>query len=408
MVSILRNRPAFRRLWLGGLVSQLGDWVGWVAVAMAAVQGGGGPLDVALVFALHHLPAAAFAPVAGVVADRVDRRTLLVGTSIGLAVVTLGMAAAAMVGALGLLQALLLLRSAGAAFLTPAERAALPKLVEKDELLPAGALESASWSVMFAFGMAAGGVLSLLGPAWALGLDAATFVLSALFFVGLPRLRPERDGPVTRPQLLREVRAAVRWVWPRPQLRRAVFAKTPFAVAGGAAWIALALQADALGGAMLGGLGFGLLHAARGVGTGVGPVVVAGHVARGGAREHLWRAGYWVGLAGAALLGAVEHPLALAVAAFVWGIGGGTNWVVSTEQMQRLTPDGILARASALDQVGMTLGMTVGVFAVALLVHGGSSLAAAVVSAVLAAALVWWSLDRTSEHALATDAVPQP
>lgn len=396
-LSLLRSRPAFRRLWLGGLISQLGDWVGWVAVAMVALHEGGGPLDVALVFALHHLPAAALAPIAGVVADRVDRRALLVGTSAALGVVTLAMAVAASLGMLGVLQGLLLVRSAGTAFYTPAERAALPKLVEKDELLAAGALESASWSVMFAFGMAAGGVLSLLGPVWALGIDAGTFVVSAAFFVGLPALRPEHTEHTERPHLLHGVRDALRWVWPRPTLRRAVFAKTPFAIAGGAAWIALALQADALGGAMLGGLGFGLLHAARGIGTGVGPVVVARHA---GVRDTLWRAGYWVGLVGTAVLGWVQHPLALVVAAFVWGIGGGANWVVSTEQMQRLTPDGILARAAALDQVGMTVGMTLGVFAVALLVQAGVGLASAVAMAVVPAAVAWAVLDGTTRFRL--------
>ena len=396
VVQLLRTRRHFRRLWLGGVISQLGDWVGWVAVAMVALHEGGGPLDLALVFAAHHLPAAALAPVAGVVADRVDRRWLLWTTSVVLGVLTLGMAAAAAVGALALLQGLLLLRSAGVAFYTPAERAALPRVVSKDELLLAGAFDSASWSVVFAFGMAAGGAMSMLGPALALAVDAGTFALSALLFLGLPRIEPGRSPHTSRPSLLHGVCDALRRAWPDPKLRRAVFAKTPYALAGGAAWIALALQADALGGAALGGLGFGLLHATRGIGTGVGPLIVARRVGRGGDRSGMWRVAYWLGLAGVVTLGFVTTPVALAVGAFAWGVGGGVNWVLSTEQTQRLTPDSILARVSALDQIGMTVGMTLGVVGLAFAVEVGSTLGIAMSAIACLAGALWWMLDRAA------------
>lgn len=396
-VQLLRRRTHFRRLWLGSIVSQLGDWVGWVAVAMVALHEGGGPLDVALVFMAHHLPAAALAPVAGVVADRFDRKTLLWVTSLALGVLTLGMAIAAAMGLLWLLQLLLLLRSAGVAFYTPAERAALPRVVDKDELLLAGAFDSASWSVMFAFGMAAGGALSVLGPTLALAIDAGTFVLSALLFLGLPSIEPERSGQ--RPRLLHGISDALAFVWPRRSLRRAVFAKTPYALAGGAAWLGLALQADALGGAALGGLGFGLLHAVRGVGTGIGPVVVAQRVGRGFDRERMWRVAVWVGLLGVIGVGVFTDAWLLVLASFVWGIGGGTNWVVSTEQMQRLTPDGVLARTSALDQIGMTVAMAVGVLALALVAEAGLGLGVGVPLIVAPAAVVWWLLDRAATAA---------
>jgi len=392
-VQLLRRRDAFRRLWLGNVISQLGDWVGWVAVAMVALHEGGGPLDVALVFAAHHLPEAALAPVAGVVADRVDRRWLLWTTSVVLGLVTVGMAVAAAVGALGVLQLLLLVRSGGVAFFTPAERAALPRVVDADELLLAGAFDAASWSVMFAVGMAAGGAMSLLGPTLALAIDAATFGLSALLFFGLPRMEPERSAQ--RPRLLHGISDALAFTWPRPALRRAVFAKTPYAVAGGAAWIALAFQADALGGAALGGLGFGLLHAVRGIGTGVGPSVVAQRLGRGADPTRMWRAAYWLGLVGTAAIGFVSGPWGLVFASLTWGLGGGANWVVSTEQIQRHTPDAILARTSALDQIGMTVGMTLGVLGVALVLEAGLGLGTAVLSAVVPAGLGWWLLDQS-------------
>ncbi len=384
---------------MGSIVSQLGDWIGWVAVAMVALHEGGGPLDVAIVFAGHHLPAAMLTPVSGVVADRVDRRWLLCTASVGLGLVTVGMAAAAATGAVGLLQLLLWIRSAGVAFVTPAERAALPRVVRKDELLLAGALDSASWSVVFALGMAAGGALSVLGPVLALSIDALTFGASALLFARLPPIAPEHAPQARAPQLFRGIADAWSVVWPRPVLRRAVFAKTPFSLAAGAGWIALALQADALGGAALGGLGFGLLHAARGVGTGIGPVLVARRASAGADRVRLWRAAVWIGLAGTVVVGFATNPLVLVLAALVWGVGGGTNWVVSNEQFQTRTADGILARTSALDQVGSIVGMTVGVATVALLVEGGATLGGGVLVVALPAAAMWWWLDRGAVRA---------
>lgn len=398
-LELLRTRRDFRRLWLGSIVSQLGDWIGWVAVAMVALRDGGGPLDVAIVFAGHHLPAAMLTPLSGVIADRVDRRWLLCAASVGLGLVTAGMAAAAAVGSVGLLQLLLWIRSAGVAFVTPAERAALPRVVKKDELLLAGALDSASWSVVFALGMAAGGALSVLGPVLALSIDALTFGVSALLFARLPRIAPERQPLAQRPRLFRGLADAWAVVWPRPVLRRAVFAKTPFSLAAGAGWIALALQADALGGAALGGLGFGLLHAARGVGTGVGPILVARRASGGGDRVRFWRVAVWVGLVGTVVVGFASNPVLLVLAALVWGVGGGTNWVVSNEQFQARTPDSILARTSALDQVGSIVAMTVGVVVVALGVESGTRLGPAVLTVVAPAALLWWWLDRAAAAA---------
>lgn len=132
---------------------------------------------------------------------------------------------------------------------------------------------------------ACGGALSILGPSLALTIDAATFALSALFFFGLPELEPASTKH--RPRLLHGIRDA----------------KTPLALAGGAAWLLLALKADDLTGAAMGGLGFGLLHAVRGVGTGIGPFVVARWVAHGAERLRSWRVAYWLGLVGAAALG---------------------------------------------------------------------------------------------------------
>ncbi|MEM6294610.1 MAG: MFS transporter [Myxococcota bacterium] len=393
-LALLRRRPHFRRLWAGGVTSLLGDSIGWVAVAMLALQRGGGPLDLALVFLAHHLPEALLAPIAGSVADRVDRRLLLCVTSLALGGITLLMAAAAAGADLLALQVLLMVRSAAVAFIRPAERAALPRVVEDDELLLAGALDAASWSVMFGLGMAAGGAISLLGPVIALVLDAITFGLAAACFSRLPRLVPAPDEDLPPVRLMHGLRDALAFVWPRPRLRAAVFAKAGFGIAAGGGWIALAVQADALGGAAFGGLGFGLLQALRGMGSGVGPALVVGRTRlRPGV---MWPSAVGIGLLSVLALAVSNHPAALGLAALGWGLGGGTNWVLSTAQIQRLAPDAIAARTNALDQFGSILGMSLGTIAVALALEGGRSPLTAVAIATTAALLPLLGLWRTA------------
>lgn len=399
---LLRHRPGFRRLWLGNLISQLGDWIGWVAVAVVALHEGG-PLDVALVFAAHHLPAAALTPVSGVLADRYDRRRVLVVTSLGLGGITVAMVGAAAAGSLLLLQWLLAIRSALTAFFAPAERAVLPRVVARDELMMAGAIDAGSWSVVFSLGMAAGGLLAALGPTLALTLDAATFLLAAAVWRRLPPVAPPSAEPGSPRRSVRgELVDAWRVMVEAPDLRRAVLAKAPFAVAGGAAWLALALRAEALLGAAI---GFGLLHAIRGVGTGVGPALAVRVLQTGARRELVWQSTYALGLVGVVALGFASGVGVAVVAVFAWGIGGGANWVICAERIAALGPDRYMARLGAIDQVAMIVAMTVAVLVLAGWVELGGSLGAGVLGLSGLAAVGWLELVRHS-RALRSDVHP--
>ena len=75
-MDLIKRRPAFRLLWLGELVSQLGDWLSYVAISLVAMTHGPGQgaLALGLVLAAHSLPHAVLAPFTGPLADRFDRR----------------------------------------------------------------------------------------------------------------------------------------------------------------------------------------------------------------------------------------------------------------------------------------------------------------------------------------------
>lgn len=286
-VGPLRRRPYFRRLWAAELVSLLGDWLSYVAITvLLAEQGGGtGAFAVAGVLVAHTLPQVLPSPFAGVLADRMDRKRLLVLAHVARCVLTLAMAAAAAVGGVVALPLLVAARTAVVALDVPARAAVLRRTVADDELLPANAL--------------ADGVLR---AAW------------------------------------RDVQQGAALAARRADVTRAVFAKTPFAVAGGGALVTLALVATDVPFAGPAGLTYGLLQMVRGVGTGVRPLVADALVRRGVSPGAAWHGVAAVGFAGIAAFGLGAYPVVWLVAAGVWGFGTGGNWVLASAALQRAAP----------------------------------------------------------------------
>lgn len=363
-MELLRIRTDFRRLWLGDMVSLLGDWLSLVAVSVLALNHGQGVLTLALVLVAHTLPQTLAAPLAGVLVDRVDRRKLLVIGNLIQAGLTALMALAAAFQEVGLVQLALLLRTAVAALTVPAQNSALPRLVEQSELYRANAILSATWSITFALGMALGGLLAALGPVPALLIDALTFVLAAALLRRLPKLVPERNDEESAAtgsmvhRAIADLRQAWLMAWRSPPLLSAVIAKTPLALAGGGAWLLLNLNAAQVG-IVSAGLAVGLLQAARGIGTGVGPWLMARRLERGLSPQLAMRYAQWgtfVSIAWFSLGGSL--PILL-VCAFAWGLGIGTNWTVSTAELQRQAPDQYLGRLSAIDGMLFSLGMSI-------------------------------------------------
>ena len=341
MLSLLRRRPAFRRFWLAELVSQLGDWLSYVAVSLLALAEGPGEgaLAVALVLVVHQVPAVLLAPAAGVLADRFDRRLVLSLSHAGAGLATLGMLAGAVHGSLLAVEALLVVRALAAALAGPARTAVTARLVRADELEQANALEAATWSAMFAGGMALGGVLASVGVAWALALDAATFFVATALTLGLPALRVRS---VRRSSL----RDAIGLVRRDPELLRAVLAKVPLALAGGGAWVVLHVGVELAPFAGTAALTLALLQGVKGLGTGVGPLM---------RRHELLEA---VGFGGIALFLFSGSPAVLVLASLMWGVGSGANWVRGQIALQRAADDETLGRMSSLDVVLFTSGMS--------------------------------------------------
>ncbi|WP_437764575.1 MFS transporter [Sorangium sp. So ce281] len=413
---LLRCRPAFRRVWMSEIVSLLGDWMSFVAVSLLALGGeGGGVVALALVMVGHHLPNALFAPVAGVLADRLDRRWLLIATSVAQGALTVGMLGAAVAGSVVGVQVLVFVRASVGALRLPAQSAVLRHVVEEDELLEANAIVSATWSVMFAVGMAFGGLIAGLGPAAALALDAASFGLSALFLRGLPPMaaegRPAEGGVLPAlASVRRDMVLAWRHAWERPPLLDAVLAKTPVHMANGGALLLLNLVATQLPFAGTGALTLGVLQCVRGAGTGVGPLVGVALVRRGLRGERAAAGAVWVTFGAIAVFAVTRHPAALLAVVLVWGLGSGANWVLSSTEIQRLSPDRFVGRLSAADNLVLTVGLCGTLLGGAFLVERAGVPAASAWLGLGAGVVTWlgaqWMLRRRAAAVLAVPAPP--
>jgi len=261
-------------------------------------------------------------------------------------------------------QGLLLLRVSVGAFFMPAQTAALPRLVERDEIQLANALTSVTWSVMFSLGVAAGGLVSaLVGPALAIAIDAVTFFGAAAVLWPLPAMEPEgglrdsRLGSVIR-ELHRDMAEAWRHAWADPPLLEAVLAKTPVLAATGGAWVFLNQVAEDHSFAGSAALTLGVLQTARGIGTGIGPLLEPKLEARTSTNVS-WMVAAVLTFAAIAALPLSHQPVAMLTVVFLWGCGIGANWVAATSRLQRVAPDALMGRLASIDMMALTAGETI-------------------------------------------------
>jgi MFS family permease len=189
--SLLRN-VRFLRLWIGQGASFVGDAVSMVALVVLVVEITGSASAVGGALVARLLPTIA-SPLAGVLADRVDRRVVLVASDLARAVLVLGLVFAR---DLATIYVLVFLMGLARAFFNPTVRAAFPSVVGGGNLTRANALISGTFSVSETVGPALGGLLvATVGLDAAFILDAVTYLISAVLLSLTPLARPQRkDG----------------------------------------------------------------------------------------------------------------------------------------------------------------------------------------------------------------------
>lgn len=355
LLGFLRRNPAYGRLWLAGFVSFFGDWFTIVALVRYLGDETQGRLAVGGLFAAQALPALLFGSVAGSTADRVPRRTVMIACDLLRAAGTLAFLAPSRLGLEGAAFVAWILTWVGfqhsvGVFFRPACSSSVPALVGFSDLTFAGTLDGLSWSLGLIAGSAMGGVaVDHLGLDACILIDSATFLASAAMLRTLPLPRSaaapsDRRRPrlADYGELLTEVSRDRRLVAP-------LLAKCAWGV-GAAQLLLLTTFGDRLLGAAAPSTGFGLLYAARGLGTACGPAF-ARRILGESDRALIATIGSGFALAAAfyGIFGLTPPGAAALVCVAAAHAGGSMVWIGSTVLLQRRTPDRIRGRAFALE-----------------------------------------------------------
>ena len=180
-LELLRRNGDYRRTFLSSLITSGGDWFALIPLLALLHDITHGGLAGALVLAADTAVFALLSPYAGTLADRLDRRLIIVVTESVCAALALLLLAVNSRGTIWLAVLAIGGIAAAKAFATPAESAAIPNLVAPEDLALANVMNGVAWGSMLAVGAALGGLsAAAFGNSTCFVIDAASFVLSAL------------------------------------------------------------------------------------------------------------------------------------------------------------------------------------------------------------------------------------
>lgn len=221
-IGPLRRNTAFRRLFASQFISGLGTMVSYVAVPWQLYELTRSNAQVGLLGLVQLVPVVLCGLLGGAVADRMDRKRLLIGSEALMALCLAGLLANTLAPEPSLLAiyALVAVLQGASGFHRPALEALTQKLAKPDEFAAVAALSSVRGTVGMVAGPAlAGLLLASWGAVGAYLFDFATFVAALVFIARIPREAVGTvDDPGERPHLLADLREGLRFAWARPEL----------------------------------------------------------------------------------------------------------------------------------------------------------------------------------------------
>lgn len=385
--AVLREEPQFRLLFTGQLLSVLGDRVTMLVLPFAVLSVGGGPTGVVVVSIAQFLPFVLLALPAGVLADRLDRRRIMLASDAVRFAVQLVAGVLLLTGHANvpLLAALAALFGAGDAFFQPAITGLIPATVAPERLQQANAVRGLTFSIGSIAGPAIGGLLiAFVGLGGSFLFDSATFVVSAATLI---LLRPRRRAETARHErqhFFADLAAGAASVRARPWVVAFLGA--------GAAYTVLVLPSIFVLGPVLSGERFGgapgwaVITAGFGVGSLAGDLLLL-----------RWRPRFALRVSALALIGASCQGLIIgsglgtapvAVLEVLAGVCVTVYFSLWETSLQEHVPDAELSRVASYDYLTSTGAMPLGSVAAgaltavlsagsAILLLGGAGLVAA-------------------------------
>ena len=362
-IDLLRRNRSFRQLWLGQVVSQLGDWFDTIALYTIILNLTGSGRDVGLLLVARFIPSFFFGALSGVVADRFSRRTIMIVSDVLRAVVVLGFLFVRRADQLWIIYVLTVFQLGLSTFFEPAKTAAIPSIVSDRELVAANAISSVTWSIMLTLGAAIGGVITgWFGTDVAFVLDALSYLLSAalIYTVRLPKRPPRERRKLSFGKALgiTDTIEGVRYVKDRPRVLALLMVKPAWGLGGGILTLLAVFGERIFPVGKSAATGIGVLFAARGIGTAVGPIVARRIAGEGDRRMQIT-----IGIA--FLIGGVFYVAFGAAQSFIFALvvlgmahmGGSILWVFSTVLLQRSVEDSFRGRVFAAELALLTLTM---------------------------------------------------
>jgi MFS family permease len=358
LISPPRLGRSFRWLLASSWVTNLGDGITLAAGPLLVASQTHNPLAVAMAALLQRLPWLMFGLFAGVVADRVNRRAIVIVTGLVRAAILGLLITSILTGHVdtGVVLAALFLFGVNEAFGDTAASTLLPMMVDKQDL---GVANARSFTGVVVWNQMAGPPIgaALFAAGMALPFVTETVcVVAGVVLITRVRL-PARETRAGGTRVRSEIREGWSWLWAHPAIRTLAITIFTFNITFGAAWSVLVLYArERLG---MGAIGFGLITTAMAAGGLLGTVsygwlerrVPLGVIMRGGliieTLTHLALAltrWVWLALIVFTIFGA--H-------AFIWG-------TMSTAVRQRAVPTEYQGRVSSVYLTGVVGGIVIG------------------------------------------------
>ena len=360
--------PHFRPFWTASTVTGFGAYVTSVAVGvLVEIDLGGTAVDLGWVNAARWAPYLLVGLLAGVLADRVRRKPLLVGTDLGRALTLALVPVLAVTGGLGVgsLAALLFVFGLLSVLGDAAQQSLLPRLVPAASLPLANTRLQQGDAAAQGIGPLLGGLLAALGAPLALLVDAVAHLVSA-FLVGRTPLHDPRPERTARRPVLAEAREGLAWVYGHPTLRPLALSTHVWFLAN--ATIGTVAVTYVLTVLDLGAVGLGVTTAVAGTGALAG-TSLAGALRRRTGGPGSVVLGRQVEALGVLVLVAaplVAGPplLGAAVGQLLFGLGMGLEGPYEISHRQAVTPDRLQGRTNAtmrsLNRAAVVVGAPAG------------------------------------------------
>jgi MFS family permease len=383
--EVLKGNRAFRNLWTGQVISELGTWFSFIAeLGLVRVFSGSALATTALMVA-RLLPYLLVAPFAGVIVDRVSRRRVMIATDLARAAVALCFLGAASLGSVWAVCLCSATMSSLGVFFDAAKNASIPNLVAPRELLTANVLMFSTRFLQFTLGSALGGITAAqFGYSAAFVVDSLSFLASTIFVAMIPASAMKKSAAAATGEnpavaggniaqrapgrFFSDLREGFAYIWATPFVRGVIGVNVGWALGGGMNNVLY----DQIGGHMFAGgegdrgdLGVATLFTAAGTGLFLG-MLLARRVGAWVAEER--RATLFIGWALIAhgiffsMAGLMTSLAAVAICVAISRLIIAMEFGVQETLVMRVIPDHYRGRVFTTDRslefAVMTLSMT--------------------------------------------------